>query len=170
MARHVPREIDVRRCVAIAWFAASLVVGCKAGTSTGDRAQPPARAGEASLAGADAARSGRSIANPARPGDAAGIDDERARAIREAEDFVRAQGYTDAPPSVTGSAIVAEGIEGTLEQRRGMLEPRALRASGGNGEWTVIFRYVDVRFAGRARALRLRAGRTPTFAHQDLLP
>src|SRR5688572_7410625 len=57
-----------------------------------------------------------------------GADAERARAIREAEDFVRAQGYTDAPPSVSGDAVVQEGIEGTVADRRRMLEPRALRA------------------------------------------
>src|SRR5262249_8773556 len=72
-----------------------------------------------------------------------GADAERARAIREAEDFVRAQGYTDAPPSVSGDAVVREGIEGTVADRRGMLEPRAVRANVSGGEWVVVFRYQD---------------------------
>lgn len=99
------------------------------------------------------------------PGD---DDDERARIIREAEDFVRAQGYTDAPPSVSGDAIVRESIEGSLEGRRGMLEPRALGAYGSGNEWTVVFRYRDPKWAGRGRALNMRAGQTPWFVHQDL--
>jgi hypothetical protein len=92
---------------------------------------------------------------------------ERARAIHEAEDFVRAQGYTDAPPSVSGDAVVREGIEGTVADRRGMLEPRAVRAYASGGEWVVVFRYRDSQFAGRGRALKLRPGQTPSFVHQD---
>jgi len=98
-----------------------------------------------------------------------GADAERARAIREAENFVRAQGYTDAPPSVSGDAVVREGIEGTVADRRGMLEPRAVRAYASGGEWVVVFRYQDSQFAGRGRALKLRAGQTPSFIHQDMV-
>jgi hypothetical protein len=100
----------------------------------------------------------------AKPGD---DDDERARMIREAEDFVRAQGYTDAPPSVFGDAIVREWIEGSLEDRRGLLEPRAHRAYASGGEWIVVFRYRDPKYAERGRALKMRAGQTPAFRHQD---
>ena len=50
-------------------------------------------------------------------------DAERARAIREAEDFVRAQGYTDAPPSVSGDAVVREGIEAGLPIAAGCSSP-----------------------------------------------
>jgi hypothetical protein len=98
-----------------------------------------------------------------------GADAERARAIREAEDFVRAQGYTDAPPSVSGDAVVREGIEGRVADRHGMLEPRAVRAYASDGEWVVIFRYQDSQFAGRGRALKLRVGQTPSFVHQDMV-
>jgi hypothetical protein len=96
-------------------------------------------------------------------------DDERARMIREAEAFVRAQGYTDTPATVSGDDVVHEFIEGTLEDRRGTLEPHAVRASGANGDWGVIFAYREARYAGRGRMLRIRAGQTPSFVHQDLL-
>jgi hypothetical protein len=98
-----------------------------------------------------------------------GADAERARAIRGAENFVRAQGYTDAPPSVSGDAVVREGIEGTIADRRGMLEPRAVGAYASGGEWVVVFRYQHSQLAGRGRALKLRAGQTPSFAHQDMV-
>jgi len=98
-----------------------------------------------------------------------GADAERARAMREAEDFVGAQGYTDAPPSVSGDAVVREGMEGTVADRRGMLEARAVRAYVSDGEWVVVFRYQGSQFAGRGRALRVRAGQTPSFVHQDMV-
>ena len=101
--------------------------------------------------------------------DSKGADAERARAIREAEEFVRAQGYTDAPPSVSDDAVVREGIEGTLADRRGTLEPRAVRAFASGADWVVVFRYQDSQNAGRGRALKLRAGQRPAFEHQDMI-
>jgi hypothetical protein len=95
--------------------------------------------------------------------------DARARAIQEAEAFVRAQGYTDTPPTATGDELVREGIEGTIEDRLHMLDPRAVRATGANGEWNVVFRYRDPELAGRGRMLRLRPGARPSFVHQDLV-
>lgn len=89
--------------------------------------------------------------------------------MREAEDFVRAQGYADAAPSASGDAIVREGMEGTLAERRHMLEPRAVRAYSNGRAWVVVFRYQDSQLAGRGRALELRAGQTPAFVHQDLV-
>lgn len=96
-------------------------------------------------------------------------EDARARAIRTAEAFVRAQGYTDTPPSVADDEIVHEGIEGSVADRRGMLEPTAVSASGEGGRWTVFFRYTDPRYAGRGRALTLVDGETPRFVHQDAI-
>lgn len=98
-----------------------------------------------------------------------GAEDERARVIREAEAFVRAQGYTDAPATASGDEIVHEGIEGTMEDRRGMLGPHAVRASGANGDFSVVFAYREARYAGRGRMLRMREGQRPSFVHQDLL-
>ncbi|MCZ7680252.1 MAG: hypothetical protein M5U28_16385 [Sandaracinaceae bacterium] len=122
---------------------------------------------------------GADPAPPATPGEpardepsteaAAPEEDERARVIAVAEAFVAAQGYTDAPPTVSGDAIVREGIEGTLEDRRGMLQPRAVRAFGGDGGWTVVFAYQSPEHAGRARALVIREGAPPSFVHQDML-
>lgn len=103
---------------------------------------------------------------PAQPSEP---EDGRARAIREAEAFVRAQGYADTPPTVSGDDIVHEGIEGTMEDRRNMLDPHAVRATESNGEWAVVFRYRDPELAGRGRMLRLRPGQRPSFVHQDLL-
>lgn len=96
-------------------------------------------------------------------------EDERARILREAEAFVRAQGYTDTPPTVSGDAIVNEGIEGTLEDRRGMLEPRAVRAVRQQGAWTVLFAYRSPEYAGRGRALVIPDGEAPHFVHQDVI-
>ena len=96
-------------------------------------------------------------------------EDERARVIAQAEAFVAAQGYTDAAPTVSGDAIVHEGIEGTLEDRRGMLQPRAVRAFGADGAWTVVFAYQSPEYAGRGRALVIRDGARPSFVHQDML-
>jgi hypothetical protein len=93
----------------------------------------------------------------------------RAAVIAEAEAFIRAQGYTDVPPTVTGDEIAHEGIEGTLEDRRGMLEPRAVSAAGDDAQWSVVFRYRDPRFAGRGRLLRMVRGRRPAFVHRDLV-
>lgn len=94
---------------------------------------------------------------------------DQASAIRIAEAFVRAQGYTDTAPTVSGDEIVHEGIEGTMDDRRDMLEPRAASASGRGTDWDVVFRYRDPAFAGRGRVLRLRAGERPSFVHQDLV-
>ncbi|MCB9596580.1 MAG: hypothetical protein H6719_27905 [Sandaracinaceae bacterium] len=94
---------------------------------------------------------------------------ERARAIERAEAFVRAQGYTDEPPSVSGDDIVLEGIEGTVEDRHGMLSPRALSASGQGAIWMVTFGYASPEHAGRGRVLRLVDGSPPQFIHQDVL-
>ncbi len=101
------------------------------------------------------------------PGD--GADEARRAAIREAEAFVRAQGYTDAPATVSGDDIVREGIEGTVEMRRNMLDPRALGASGEGADWSVTFRYASPERAGRGRMLLIHAGSPPRFVHQDLL-
>lgn len=96
-------------------------------------------------------------------------EDDRARAIRIAEEFVRAQGYADAPPSVPESEIVHEGIEGAIADRQNTLDPHAVSASGQGEEWMVFFRYVDPRHGDRGRALRLQAGRPPSFVHQDVV-
>ncbi len=96
-------------------------------------------------------------------------DAERAAAIAEAEAFVRAQGYADTPATVTGDEIVHEGIEGSLEDRRGSLDPVALHAGGANGEWNVIFRYAHPLHEDRGRMLQLRPGQRPSFVHQDLI-
>jgi hypothetical protein len=102
------------------------------------------------------------------PGDATS---DRSAAIAEAEAFVRAQGYTDTASTALGNEIVREGIEGTMDDRRNTLEPKALRASkiDGNGNWDVIFKYRDPKFSERGRMLRLRRGTRPSFVHQDLL-
>ncbi len=109
------------------------------------------------------------VAEPAPPPPAPAPEDDRARAIRLAEEFVRAQGYADAPPSVPESEIVHEGIEGTIADRRNTLDPHAVSASGQGEEWMVFFRYVDPRYEDRGRALRLQAGRPPSFVHQDVI-
>lgn len=96
-------------------------------------------------------------------------DDARARAIATAEAFVRAQGYTDVPPTVPADQIVHEGIEGTIEMRLNALEPTAVTARGEGEDWTVIFRYRESRYEGRGRAVRLRAGEGPHFVHQDVV-
>jgi len=98
-----------------------------------------------------------------------GAGDARARAIAQAEAFVRAQGYTDVPPTVPADQIVHEGIEGTIEMRLNSLEPAAVTASGEGENWTVIFRYRDSRYEGRGRAVRLRAGEGPHLVHQDVI-
>ncbi len=98
---------------------------------------------------------------------AAPATEAEARALAEA--FVRAQGYADTPPSVSADAIVHEGIEGTLEDRLGMLEPSAVEVSREGEGWRAVFRYRDARYAGRGRVLRLPAGETPHFVHQDFL-
>lgn len=107
---------------------------------------------------------------PPRPA-AAPADDaaERAAALAEAEAFVRAQGYADTPPTVGPDQIVHEGIEGTVEDRIDSLDPHPVHVSGASGEWSVIFRYLDARYAGRGRMLRLRPGQPPAFVHQDVL-
>src|SRR5262249_44125416 len=130
---------------------AVLVIGC--GQPPAPPSQPRLTAEQPSL-----------TADSQRPG----TDAERARAIREAEDFLRAQGYTDAPPSASGDAVGREGLEGTVADRRGMPEPRAVRACASGGEWVVVFRYQDSQLAGRGRALRLRAGQPPSFVRRDM--
>ena len=85
-----------------------------------------------------------------------------------AESFVRAQGYADTAPSVAADAIVHEGIEGTLEDRRNMLDPHAVSVSPTADGWTAVFRYQDPQYAGRGRMLRSSAEGTH-FVHQDLL-
>lgn len=100
-------------------------------------------------------------------GPAAPAAEAEARALAEA--FVRAQGYADTPPSVTGDAIVHEGIEGTLEDRLDTLDPHAVEVAREGEGWRAVFRYRDPRYAGRGRVLRLPAGGTPRFVHQDFL-
>jgi hypothetical protein len=96
-------------------------------------------------------------------------EDERAAAIAEAEAFVRAQGYTNTPPTVSGNQIVHEGIEISIEDRRDTLDPHAVYAAGADGEWSVIFRYRDPQYAERGRMLVLRPAQTPAFVHQDVV-
>ncbi|MCA9608171.1 MAG: hypothetical protein KC619_21325 [Myxococcales bacterium] len=106
---------------------------------------------------------------PVEANDTPAPEDARARAIRTAEAFVRAQGYADAPPSVPDDEIVHEGIEGTIADRRGTLDPTAVSARDEGGRWTVYFRYADPRYEDRGRALRLVEGETPHFVHQDVI-
>ncbi|MFO0710795.1 MAG: hypothetical protein U0353_13195 [Sandaracinus sp.] len=94
--------------------------------------------------------------------------DERG-ALRRAEDFVRAQGYLDTPPSVAPEAIVHEGIEGTIDDRQGTLVLPAVAATRGADGWQVTFAYRDPQYAGRGRLLILPDQGTPHFVHQDLL-
>lgn len=96
-------------------------------------------------------------------------DGARARAIRIAEVFVRAQGYTDVPPTVPDEEIVHEGIEGSIDMRLNMLEEHAMTASGEGDDWMVIFRYRDPRSAGRGRAVQLRGDAAPRMVHQDVV-
>lgn len=92
--------------------------------------------------------------------------EDEARAA--AESFVRAQGYTDAPPTVIGDQIVREGIEGSLEDRRHTLEPHAFSVSSVVGGWRAVFRYQDPQYAERGRLLVHDAEGTH-FIHQDML-
>lgn len=100
---------------------------------------------------------------------------EEATAARDAaalaEAFVREQGYTDVPPTVEGDAIVPEGIEGSVEDRLGTLQPRSVAAvQEGEGEgWLVVFPYAAGEHEGRGRAVRLRAGQSPRLVHQDVV-
>ena len=92
-----------------------------------------------------------------------------AEARAAAEAFVRAQGYTDTPPTVSGDAIVHEGIEGTIEDRLNSLDPHAVSVGRiGNG-WGAVFRYVNPAYADRGRQLLMPEGETPHFVHQDRL-
>ena len=92
--------------------------------------------------------------------------EDEARAA--AESFVRAQGYTDAPPTVIGDQVVHEGIEGSLEDRRHTLEPHAFSVSPTASGWTAVFRYQDPQYAERGRLLVHDAEGTH-FIHQDML-
>lgn len=119
---------------------------------------------------ADPVEGAEAVAPAAPSPDPSPVDNARDDAIARAEAFVRAQGYTDAPPTVSGDAIVREGIEGSLEDRRGMLEPTAVGAGRAeDGTWSVTFRYADPELAGRGRTLILAPDGTPRFVHQDRL-
>ena len=93
----------------------------------------------------------------------------RAEARERAEGFVRAQGYAESPPTVSGDAIVREGIEGSLADRLNSLDPHAVSVGRMGDGWGAVFRYVDPRFAGRGRQLVMPDGETPHFVHQDRL-
>lgn len=94
-------------------------------------------------------------------------DEANARAV--AESFVRAQGYADTPCTLPEEAIVHEGIEGTIEDRRNSLDPHAVSVSRMADGWYAVFRYVAPEFADRGRQLRMPDGETPHFVHQDML-
>jgi hypothetical protein len=71
------------------------------------------------------------------------------KAIRLAEEFIRRNGYTDAPAdknNLSPETVEYSGdVDELLEQRRDTLEPKAYGVStGGRGNekgWTVVFRY-----------------------------
>lgn len=98
-----------------------------------------------------------------------GEEDPRAAAIRTAEAFVRAQGYTDVPPTVPPGEIVREGIEGTIEMRLNTLDGHAVAARGEGDDWMVIFGYRDPEYAGRGRAVRLAGDAPPHLVHQGVV-
>lgn len=97
------------------------------------------------------------------------LTEDQARAA--AESFVRAQGYTDALPTVIGDQIVHEGIEGSMEDRRHTLEPHVFSVSPAVGGWRAVFRYQAYQhrqYAERGRLLVHDAEGTH-FIHQDML-
>lgn len=142
-----------------------LLAGCGASESAPPPAPPPPSTREvaAEAPAAPQARPGGDVVAADPP------DDGRARAIREAEAFVRAQGYADTPATVRGDQVVHEGIEGSIEDRRSSLDPHAFHAIPEGDGWSVIFRYARPGAEGRGRMLRLRPGQPPSFVHQDLL-
>jgi hypothetical protein len=70
-------------------------------------------------------------------------------AIRTAEEFIKDNGYTNAPPTEDKSKLVPESIDGGidnegLKHRRDTLEPRAYGViqGGRSGDgWYVVFRF-----------------------------
>ena len=79
-----------------------------------------------------------------------------AEARAAAEAFVRAQGYADTPATVSGDAIVHEGIEGTMEDRLNSLDPHVVSVGRiGNG-WGAVFRYVNPAYGSRPAAAHAR--------------
>ncbi len=140
-----------------------LVMACGAESAATNAAEPVA---EPSIS--NAASSTASSADPAVAPVAATSEDEARRgAVAQAERFVRAQGYTSAPPSVPDGEIVHEGIEGSVAARRGQLRPEAVEVHPIENGWMVLFAYQSEEYEGRGRALILEDEGTPRFVHQD---
>ena len=108
-------------------------------------------------------------AHPPASDESAEVNQGEGQARAAAEAFVRAQGYADSPPTVSGDAIVHEGIEGTLADRLNSLDPHPLSVGRIHNGWGAVFRYADPQLAGRGRQLLMPEGEAPHFVHQDML-
>ncbi|MBX3271694.1 MAG: hypothetical protein KF729_15615 [Sandaracinaceae bacterium] len=142
-----------RGAAALLWLAAHALVACGGG--------------DASPGGSPAASAEPEAAEA--PREEAAEEVAAAAALARAEAFARAQGYLDTPATATGDALVREGIEGTIADRRGTLRAPPLRAMRAADGWRVVFAYADARYEGRGRMLRLPDQGRPSFVHQDLL-
>ena len=96
-------------------------------------------------------------------------------AIQTAEKFVKEQGYTDVPVSITHDEIVFESLEWggnpdeILAKRKGTLNSKARGAYDDKKKWVVFFSYKDPSIgASRGRAVRLeKNGKDAIVEHQD---
>lgn len=103
----------------------------------------------------------------------------RAQAVRAAEAFVVANGYTDLPPMSDTSKLSFESIEWSsdrkeiLKQRRNSLERKAygfLSSSRGKPGWTVVFRYKNSRNTRTGRAVTMDLdGKNKRVQHVDFI-
>ncbi len=99
----------------------------------------------------------------------------RSEAVALAEEFVCANGYTDAPHTQDLDQITLESIEGSselaaiLRERRGTLLPRAYGVSRSEHGWTVGFRHREGP-ATVGRAVTLNAfGKNLRMQHQGFM-
>lgn len=95
------------------------------------------------------------------------------RAIERAEAFVRANGYTDAPPDREAIAVESIEWERSIDQivaaRGGTLKSRAYGYTRGAGGYAVLFQYATGGDrVGRAVMMEADGGRI-RMAHQDAM-
>ena len=97
-------------------------------------------------------------------------------AIRIAEQFIKDQGYTDVPTTLSKDQIVFESLEWTsdvneiLKMRRESLKPKAMEAIINESQWLVTFEYAKASTdssSGRAVKMSL-AGKKIRVMHEDL--
>lgn len=151
-------------------LAAVAVWLCACGGSCGPSARPT---GDSAVEAAADSAVEAALAE-ADGGPVGAVDGGRARAIELAEAWIRAQGYTTAPPTVEPSKLQREmtdmiGEDQMIASRAGTLEASARCARGDARETLVAFAYRDPGLQGRGRAVRVAGGEVVEVVHQDLL-